>query len=118
MQTQAELAELPFWDLPFMLSSSKRHGFRESHLLVAEAIASVFTEQGFATSDWTVQFRATPETFRVRLGDLTPDGFAFARSSFFHNWLKKIDRWTTPANLERLSTSLTEQIVEHRSKST
>jgi hypothetical protein len=115
MKSQAEIAHLPFWDVPIMLSASKNRSYRESQLLVAEAIATVFTERGFAAWDWAEQFRIKPEEFRVRLGDLTPDGFAFAPG--FHGWLKKIDRWTTPKTLERLKTSLMEQIDDYRIKS-
>jgi hypothetical protein len=115
MKPQAEVAHAVFYDVQVMLAATKRRSYREFHLLLAEAIATTFTERGFTTSDWSAQFRAQPETFRVRIGDLSPAGYAFG--SAFHAWLTKISRWTTPSTLERLRTSLTEHIDQYQNKS-
>jgi len=98
-----------------MLAASKNRSYRESQLLLARTIAAVFTEHKLATSDWVALFQENPEAFQVRLGDLTPEGFAFAPT--FHRWLKKIDRRTSPRTPEKLQASLIEQIVEWRGAS-
>jgi hypothetical protein len=113
MKSQAEIAQLPFWDVPIQLSASKRRSYRESHFLIAESIAAVFTEQGLAKFDWAAKFKAQPETFRVLIGDLTEEGFAFGVTGF-QEWLKQIEHSTAPRSLEELSTSLRAAIQQSR----
>jgi len=115
MKPQAEIAHVAFWDVPFMLAASKNRSFRESQLLLAEAVAAVFTERGLCTSDWSDLFQKAPESFRVVIGDLTPEGFAFVPT--FRRWLANVDRWTTPRTREQLTSSLRNLIDEHQGTS-
>jgi hypothetical protein len=115
MKPQADIAHVAFWDVPFMLAASKNRSYRESQLVLAEAIATVYTERKLAATDWVAMFHANPEAFRVRVGDLTPEGFAFAPA--FQLWLKKTDRWTTSRTLEKLRASLIAHIDEYRGAS-
>jgi len=111
MKSHAELANVIFWDVPFMLAGSKNRHFRESQLLLAEAVATVFTERHLSASDWATLFRDKPESFQVRFGDLTAEGFAFAAA--FQRWLTNIDRSAVPRTLESLRASLIRQIDKH-----
>ena len=115
MKSQKEIGHLPFWDVPFMLAASKRQTYRQSQLLIAEAIATVFTEQELVRQDWVATFRKSPNTFRPLLAELTAEGFAFAHVGF-RRWLKEIERQTTPYSLSSLTEMLVGEVNQSRNE--
>jgi hypothetical protein len=74
-------------------------------LLLAEAAADVLTELGLCNSNLPARFAANPDSFEIRLGDLTPEGMAFARKGF-QRWLRNTDRWPVDRSVEKFKSAL------------
>lgn len=81
---------------------------------ISAAIATVFTEEGFATSDLQERLNEQGDLFRVDLADLTPEGFEFSGMSF-QQWLRNQDRWTTERTQPKLQQALRRQVEKFRS---
>lgn len=81
---------------------------KEKTLVLAQAVAEVFTELQLGKSDLAYKYRVDPEAFVIRLGDLNEKGLEFARSGF-QRWLANTDRWTAPGNLEKFKSTLHKQ---------
>ncbi len=115
MQTQepAPTPDLPLFDVPLMLTASKRLSYRRDMLAIAEAIANVFTEERLSAVDLRARFLADGAAFRAMLSELTPTGSSFY-SARFDAWLGKIDRWTTERTAEKLAASLRKELAAHR----
>lgn len=87
--------------------------FSERHVLLGQAVAESLTEFGLCTPEVVVRFQAAPSAFVLRLGDLTEEGLAFARTGF-QRWLSNTDRWTGAVTLEKLKTTLRKQWEKSR----
>jgi hypothetical protein len=118
MQAQPPVTnpDLPLFDVPFMLSASKRLSYRRSTLAMAEAIANVFTDEGLSAVDLRARLIAQGPAFKAMLSELAPEGISFHRASF-HAWLRKTDRWTTERTIEKLEASLRKEVAAHRAAS-
>jgi len=107
------MANLPLFDVPYMLTASKERAYRDHMIMIAQATASVFTAERLALTDLNARFRESAESFVVRIGELTPEGLDFARRGY-QRWLENQDRWTTSRTLEKLEQSLRRQLARHR----
>jgi len=112
---QTDLANLPLFDLGFMLTASKRSDYRRNMFALAEAIANVLTDEQLVTVDLRSRFAEKKEHFRVTIGELVPEAASFALS--YHGWLKKIDRWKTERTVAKLEQSLRETVAAYRKSS-
>ena len=115
MQTQQPIStpDLPLFDVPAMLTASKRLSYRKSTLAMAEAIANVFTVERLSTVDLSARFVAQGPNFKAMLSELTTEGASFYSARFFA-WLGKTDRWTTERTLEKLAASLRKEVAAFR----
>ena len=89
MQTQPTAQftpDLPLFDVPYMLAASKRLSHRRSMLAMAEAIANVFTDEGFTTVDLRARFASQGPAFKAMLSELTAEGSSFYSARFFDCW--------------------------------
>jgi len=77
-------------------------------LRLAQAAAEVLTELGLCNSNLAARFAADPESFVILLGDLTPQGLAFARTGF-QRWLRNTDRWRTDPPADKFRSALHRQ---------
>jgi hypothetical protein len=112
---QSEVGHLPLLDVAFMLAASKRMSWRKGTMALAEATANVFTDEGLAAVDLRARFGEQRERFRVTLGELTVEGFAFAHTAEgYDRFLGKTDRWTTERTVEKLEAALRKELVESR----
>jgi hypothetical protein len=85
----------------------------ERFLLLAQAAAECLTEFGLCKINVAEKFRADPDVFEILLGELTPEGVAFARTGF-QRWLASTDRWKAEATLEKFKQSLDKQWEKNR----
>jgi hypothetical protein len=92
MVSQNDVANLPLFDVGIFYSASKNLDYRQSALDTAEATITVFWEKGLLRYDLNSKFQDNPESFKVLLGDLTPEGFEFSRTHY-EKWLRNTDRW-------------------------
>lgn len=81
---------------------------KERTLVLAQAVAEVFTELQLGNSDLASKYHVDPEAFVIRLGDLNEKGLEFARAGF-QRWLANTDCWTAPTNLEKFKSTLRKQ---------
>lgn len=88
---------------------------KERTLVLAQAVAEVFTELQLGRSDLAAKFRGDPEAFNILLGDLNEKGFKFARGGF-QRWLANTDRWTTTADLDKFKSTLLKQWAKAKDK--
>ena len=114
MLDQDEIAHVPLFTVPGMLTASKRTSWRNYIMAIAEATANVFTDEKFTNTNLKKRFASNPGKFIVAVGDLTPEGFRFARAGRFDKWLGNADRWTTECTLQKLETALRQQIRKFR----
>ncbi len=102
---RADVDHLALFDAAFLLACSKNSDYRSRVLLRARATAEVFVEHGLSSVDLAERYAQSPETFRVSLGELTDEGFEFARAHY-QRWLANSDRWQGEVGIERLKQSL------------
>jgi hypothetical protein len=88
----------------------------ERHLLIGQAVAESLPELGLCEPEVAARFHSDPPDFVLRLGDLTEEGLAFARSGF-QRWLSNTDRWTGAVTLEKLKATLRKQWEKSRGTS-
>lgn len=115
METQptAPVPDLPVFDVPAMLTASKRLSYRRGTLAIAEAVAIVFTDERLSAVDLRARFAARGAAFRATMSELTPEGSSFYEARFFE-WLGKTDRWTTEQTPEKLEASLRKEVAAYR----
>jgi hypothetical protein len=87
--------------------------FSERHVLLGQAVAESLTEFGLCAPGVMTRFHYDPPSFVLRLGDLSEEGLAFARSGF-QRWLSNTDRWTGAVTLEKLKVTLRKQWEKSR----
>jgi hypothetical protein len=105
---KSKIDHLPLFDVQFFFGASKNKGYRSRTLMCAHAIADVFTEQGVSKVNLTERFSSSPETFKVSIGDLTDEGFEFARTHY-QRWLANSDRWKGEKTYEKFRSTLSSQ---------
>ena len=115
MQTpeQTKIAHLPLFDLAYMVKACPDEDHRRDMFALAEATANVLTDERLATGDLRARFASAGEKFKVTIGDLTAEGFAFARKRY-QRWLSNTDRWKDGRPLPKLEAALRRQIAAHR----
>jgi len=85
------------------------------HVLLGQVTAECLDHLGLSARDLSARFRADPMNFEVLLGDLTPEGLAFARVGF-QRWLGNIDRWKSARTREKYRAALLKQWEKSRAK--
>lgn len=105
---KSKIDPLPFFDVQIFFSASKKKDFRSRVLMRACAIADVFTERGISKVNLSQRFSDGPETFKVRIDDLTDEGFEFARTHY-QRWLANSDRWKGEITYEKFRSTLSAQ---------
>ena len=110
---QGKVAHLSLYNLAYMLKSCPDEACRRDMTALAEATANVLTDERLATADLRARFASDGEQFKVTLGDLTADGFAFARKGY-QRWLVSTDRWRGGRPLAKLEAALRKQVAAHR----
>ena len=110
---RSKLDHVPLFDVSFMFGASKSTNFRARILMSAQAIAEVLAERELAKIDLRPRFLASPETFRVNVGDLTDEGLAFAKVHY-RRWLASSDRWKEPFTYEKYRSTLERQVEKFR----
>jgi hypothetical protein len=68
-------------------------------------LARFLDENGLTTRKLTNEHGAVSEDFMLRVGDLTPEGFAVMKAGYYR-WLASVDRTKNPHNLRILSNAL------------
>lgn len=110
---RAKLDHLPLYDVPFMLGASKRTSWKARVLMQAQATAEVLSDQGLTKHSLIERFDASPESFKVLIGELTDPGVAFARKHY-QRWLANSDRWEGEVTLSKFKKALEAQCVKFR----
>ena len=111
---RTKLDHLPLYDVPFMLGASKHTSWKPRVLMQAQATAEVLSDQGFSKHSLVERFNASPESFKVFIGELTDPGVAFARKHY-QRWLANADRWEGEVTLSKFKNSLEVQCAKFRS---
>ena len=112
---QAKIAHLSLFNLPYMLKACPDADYRRDTFAIVEATANVLTDEHLSVSDLRARFASDGERFTVALGDLTPEGFEFARNGY-QKWLKKTDRWKGERSVVKLEAALQKEVQAHRTK--
>lgn len=112
-QEQAKLARLSLFDLAYMLKACPDEDYRRDTFALAEATANVLTDEGLTIHDLRGRFTSDGEHFSVTIGDLTAEGFAFARKGY-QRCLANTDRWKGGRTLPKLEAALKKQVAAHR----
>jgi hypothetical protein len=112
-QEQAKIAHLSLFDLAYMLKACPDEAYRRDMFALAEATANVLTDERLAIGDLRTRFASDGEQFKVTIGDLTAEGFAFARKGY-QRWLANTDRWKDGRPLPKLEAALRKQVAAHR----
>ena len=97
---------LSLLSVPLQVSADPE--MKDRTLMLARAVAEVFTELQLSNADLAARFNLDPEAFIIRLGDLNEQGLAFGREGF-QRWFENTDRWTSEATLHKLKTTLKKQ---------
>jgi hypothetical protein len=105
--------ELALISVPFLCQADPPSAARIETM--ARAAAECLTEFGLATSSLVDRFKANPDQFVILLGDLTPEGLAFARTGF-QRWLANTDRWTGDKAPEKYKRALVKQWEKTRGR--
>ena len=113
--SQEECAKLPLLKLSFLLQASKATAYRRNILALGQAVANVLSKEMLVQQDLRPRFEADPNSFVIKLGELTPEGFEFCCARF-DKWLGKIDRWKTERTVEKLEHALQQEILSYRAR--
>jgi hypothetical protein len=110
---QNKFNELSLLSVPLQVRANPES--RNHTLMLAQAAAEVLTEQQLSHSDLVERYRSSPDEFAIKLGDLTEQGLAFARTGF-QRWLANTDRATGAPSVQKFRLAFQKQWDKHHSK--
>lgn len=110
---QNKLNTLSLLSVPLHLRADPES--RTHILMLAQAAAEMLSEQQLSHSDLVARYRSSPDEFSIKLGDLTEQGLAFARTGF-QRWLANTDRASGDPSVQKFKLALQQQWDKHHSK--